>query len=495
MLEVWVGQQPDSLQYYGTPMPTTPSIPIHSPLFTGHIRISLQHPHQPPLLPLDKLFSIQFQGHFHTFTPAPNQPHHACLSMDDVMMGIELNKDLTRTDVNLPIWIIKAVEYWIRKMNAQVRMENVLVDVLGSDSISSCSPLGPGTGAKLFVPLVCGATFMTARPRFDPASASSCGFCGGDGGFESPASLYHSSYCLTSSVPLTVQHHQRHAEWSSLLHVPPLYIYQQARPHVPIVMEHNAFLFASYRVLQRYPSQSCWGDDGEAGWDQSPSDRRALLRHHPSPSLLSSLYSSHHSHHSHSSHSHHSHSHGPMQEVTGQVLRQSVPFSPALEYAFELSADYFDFSTFILKPRWDRPPSLLLPPHRPPSSSSSHHHPQHHHPQHHHPQHHHPQHHYAASASVGGWHPTSKPPSVMLKYFGNLAIHARDILRQPLPPSPMTPTPTPTSSVGVDVGALPGSSSGGLVGRASGRGMSEVRVVCKTRAGEYIWVVAFRLYD
>lgn len=110
-----------------------------------------------------KLFSIQMRGKI-----GPRADSRPPLSFDDVLFGIELNNPLDTSRIPIPNWLIKMLEYWIRRMDAELWLENVFGDRLGNDELGLLNKPIRGVqtdvnnGARLLLPLVCAASTMNA---------------------------------------------------------------------------------------------------------------------------------------------------------------------------------------------------------------------------------------------------------------------------------------------------------------------------------------------
>lgn len=458
---------------------------VQSAAFDGWlaVRVPLVPMAGPPVSSADK-FSIRMHGelrHPGQSSTATNDTtaftHQPVLSMDDVMFGVELTRPLHQHDLPLPGWLVQAVRFWLNHIDSEIVLHRV-----------HTSPTDPATcpcqtdhrlpscvypGAALFLPLVCAASYMRAHSPVtgDPMR---------------DASLYRrylASICVPSSVPHMIQTLQRQAEFHHLPKQPdhPDSEYHRARTlsysggtrYLPFMFqdprpmpEDNRFIAASVAVLQAavkspslmHPHQPQVVLQPPAHTENlSPKDRRALLRT-PPKSLTSAVWHSVRSHlgfggggggstdadSAITSNSGGGAIHG--KPTSGQDLRKALPFAAGTRYEMEFRANYFDLRSFEFRP-------LLSP---------------------------------GADGVDPAFHPTTQPPSTVASFFnGRWSIDGTEILRD------------------------------------HRQRMSEIRLVCKLRRPgvvvaqhqqqhghrqqhhmptthphqQYLWCIAFRLYD
>ncbi|KAI3657096.1 hypothetical protein MP638_005790 [Amoeboaphelidium occidentale] len=314
-LEVFAGPTADQLKPCVLNNPGH-AVHIKSPVFDGKINVHIDFPDQLIVEP-QKNFSIQVEGRFlplESYDRSSGVEVKKLWTFDDVMFGVELDRPISWSKIPLPTIMAKGIYHWLRRSNSEIQIDNLFYDDTGKvgDPYLHHDPFFHLFGTSMLqrpsimTPIVCGASTLNVYPYSDSS---------GDEYLRSGVD-YYAKFVGFDQAAI-----RRRLEWNLISQKRPVWVYgpyyNRAHSFQRELVEYNDFIFLPATIAT----------------PRSNLDRREYLREKHLASKRSQL----------------NYVRAP-DGITG-LLRRQYFFDPALTYCFEFHANYFDFTTFVLRPR------------------------------------------------------------------------------------------------------------------------------------------------
>ncbi|KAI3655076.1 hypothetical protein MP228_000456 [Amoeboaphelidium protococcarum] len=225
-------------------------------------------------------------------------------TFDDVLFGIEVNKILDLNQLGIPKWLIMAIQLWIKHLNSDVELYNFAHGGHIDNPTNLCQ------GSAVYMPFVLAVNTMDIRlPSVQYPS------------------LLQQQYCQPLlGYPREME--QRYAEWQLLssIHVRGPSTVEITNQFATQVPENTTYLLASKQAYDGYAPPVQLSAETIANFNQFM--RRQMLRDKFSFSRLLT----------------------GKPGTTNHSFRNTLVFSPLLQFKFSMDSDYFDPNTFRFNP-------------------------------------------------------------------------------------------------------------------------------------------------